>query len=53
MNELLSYSSELKHEANQLVVSNRLFNLLREYGCPLSGESFELNVMTNRIINFT
>lgn len=52
MNELLSYSSELKHEANQLVVSNRLFNLLREYGCPLSGESFELNVMTNRIVNF-
>jgi hypothetical protein len=52
MNELLSYSSELKHEANQLVVSSHLLDLLREYGCPLSGESFELNVMTNRIINF-
>ena len=40
MNELLSYSSELKHEANQLVVSNHLLDLLREYGCPLSRGEF-------------
>lgn len=34
------------------MVFSYLLDLLREYGCFFLGESFELNVMINCIINF-